>query len=86
LARHNLGGLDASINRYDRARKHWIIAANLGCEDSLSNLKVLYQVEKVSKEDYAGALRGYQAAVVATKSPEREKAEEAISSGKMKLF
>jgi hypothetical protein len=38
-------------------------------------LKKLYSDGHASKEDYAGALRAYQAAVDATKSAEREKGE-----------
>jgi TPR repeat protein len=61
--------------RYDRAKKHWIIAANLGDHDSLKCLKKLYADGHASKEDYASALRAYQAAVEETKSAEREEAE-----------
>ena len=42
---------------------------------SLSLIKDFFMEGIVSKEDYAAALRGYQAAVDATKSDEREKAE-----------
>ncbi len=75
-ARYNLGAYDLSNGRYERARKHFIIAANLGDHDSLKWLKELYANGHASKEDYADALRAYQAAVDATKSPEREKAKE----------
>ncbi len=74
-ARHNLGYFEVKNGRYERARKHCIIAANLGDHDSLSNLKILYADGHASKEDYAAALLAYQAAVDATKSTEREKAE-----------
>ena len=39
-----------------------------------------------SKEDYAGALRAYQAAIETTKSPERETVEEAIKRGEVEIF
>jgi tetratricopeptide (TPR) repeat protein len=61
--------------RFERAAKHFIIAANLGDEKSLQEVKDLFVKGVVRKEEYAAALRGYQAAVGATKSPEREKAE-----------
>jgi TPR repeat protein len=80
-ARHNLGIHEANNGRYERAVKHFIIAANLGYDYSLTNLKRLYADGHASKEDYAGALRAYQAAVDATKSEERKKAEEAIKNG-----
>jgi hypothetical protein len=61
--------------RYERAFKHFIIAAKLGDDDSLTALKLGYKKGDVSKEDFAAALRGHQAAVDATKSPQREKGE-----------
>jgi TPR repeat protein len=74
-ARHNLGVREWRNGRFERAKKHFIIAANLGHDDSLYNLRQFYAVGHASKEDYASALRAYQAAVDATKSPEREEAE-----------
>jgi TPR repeat protein len=76
-ARYNIGYEEGRNSRFERARKHLIIAANLGYNDSLTGLKFLYADGHASKEDYADALRAYQAAVDATKSSEREKAEEA---------
>ncbi len=75
MARHNLGCVEAENGRFERARKHFIIAANLGYHDSLSNVKRLYAKGHASKEDYADALRAYQAAVDVTKSAERDEAE-----------
>ena len=74
-ARYNLGCNEGNNGRFERAKKHFIIAANLGYHDSLSNLRLLYAEGHASKEDYADALRAYQAAVEATKSAERKKAE-----------
>ena len=82
-ARHNLGYYELQNGRFERARKHWIIAANLGDDDSLKNVKNLNAAGFASEEDYANALRAYQAAVDATKSPERERAEEAIKKGEV---
>jgi len=75
VARHNLGCEERSNGRFERARKHFIIAANLGFEESLKWLRTLYANGHASKEDYADALCAYQAAVDATKSVDREKAE-----------
>jgi hypothetical protein len=74
-ARHNLGCAEFIRDRYERAKRHWIIAANLGCNESLQNVKGFYADGYASKEDYAAALRAYQAAVDATKSLDRKKAE-----------
>ncbi len=85
-ARFNLGCAEYENGRYEIAKKHFIIAANLGLHDSLDNLKLIYAIGLASKEEYAAALRAYQAAVDATKSPEREKVEEAIKNGELKTF
>ncbi len=61
--------------RFKRAAKHYIIAANLGYDPSLKPIKDLLVKGIVSEEDYAAAIRGHQAAVDATKSPEREEAD-----------
>ena len=74
-ARYNLGNHEARNERFERAVKHYIIAANLGFNDSTTVLKEYYKNGHVSKEDFAAALRAHQAAVNATKSPQREAAE-----------
>ena len=74
-ARHNLGCEEAMNGNFERARKHFIIAANLGYHDSLKMVLRLHTMGHASKEDYANALRTYQAAVDETKSSEREEAE-----------
>ena len=73
-ARFNLAILEKNNGRVDRAVKHWIIAAKLGHDQSLKCVKDLYQAGFASKEDFVGALRGYQAAIDAMKSPQREEA------------
>ena len=77
IARHNLGCKEKKNGRVDRAIQHMIIAAKLGCDSSLDALKDGFRGGLVSKEDFAAALRVHQAAVDATKSPQREAAEEA---------
>ncbi len=80
MARHNLGCEEYHNRRYERAKKHWIIAANLGHRDSLELIKRLSADGHASKEDYADALRAYQAAAEAAKGPEREAVEAHNSS------
>ncbi len=74
-ARHNLGCYEGKNGRHERAMKHFIIAAKLGFNDSLDEVKEGFVDGIVSKEDYAAALRGHQATVDATKSKQREEAE-----------
>jgi tetratricopeptide (TPR) repeat protein len=76
-ARYLLAAHEIENGRFERAAKHFIIAANLGHDHSLKSVKRLFMQGVVSKEEYAAALRAHQAAVDATKSAERDKAEEA---------
>eukprot|EP00577_Skeletonema_sp_RCC1716_P025804 CAMPEP_0113407066 /NCGR_PEP_ID=MMETSP0013_2-20120614/19855_1 /TAXON_ID=2843 ORGANISM="Skeletonema costatum, Strain 1716" /NCGR_SAMPLE_ID=MMETSP0013_2 /ASSEMBLY_ACC=CAM_ASM_000158 /LENGTH=170 /DNA_ID=CAMNT_0000292971 /DNA_START=550 /DNA_END=1059 /DNA_ORIENTATION=+ /assembly_acc=CAM_ASM_000158 len=63
IARCSLGCKEGMHGRYYRAVKHFIIAAKLGHDDSVQKLKEMYKSGYVSKEDFASALRGHQAAV-----------------------
>ena len=75
-ARHNLGCVEGGNGpqQLGRAVKHFIIAAKLGYDHSLDALKTLYKDGLVSKDVFSAALRGYQTAIEATKSPQREEA------------
>ena len=73
-ARHILGHLEGNDGRFDVGVKHFIIAANQGCEKAIKALKDYYKYGDISKEDLASALRAQQAAVDAMKSPQREAA------------
>ena len=76
-ARYSLGLFEGGMKcRYSRAMKHFIIAAKLGHDGSLECVKEGLKAGLMSKEDYAAALRGYQSAIEATKSPQREEAAE----------
>eukprot|EP00984_Skeletonema_dohrnii_P025343 scaffold14465_cov77-Skeletonema_dohrnii-CCMP3373.AAC.5 len=80
-ARFNLGSIEWNNGRKERAMKHYIIAAKLGDDDSVGKLKKGYLEGVLSKEDFAAALRAHQAAVDATKSPQRDAAEKAWRGG-----
>mmetsp|Transcript_18001 Transcript_18001/g.30398 ORF Transcript_18001/g.30398 Transcript_18001/m.30398 type:complete len:147 (+) Transcript_18001:575-1015(+) len=75
FARHDLGCREAENGNYERTTRHLIIAASLGYELSMEMLKANHARGYVSKEDFATALRAHQAALDATKSPQRETAE-----------
>ena len=83
-ARFNLGYVVGKSGRYDKAIRHYIIAANQGHDGSLDNLKKSYADGYVAKDDFASALRGHKAAVDATKSPQRELAEAAKQRARQK--
>ena len=84
-ARHNLGVYEVDNDRYDRAVKHLIIAANLGWDESMKALKACYKDGYINKEDFAAALRAHHAAVAATKSPQRAAAEKAEKRRREKM-
>ena len=75
-ARYNLGCEENENGRVGRAVKHWIIAAKLGHDHALETVKECFWKGLAKKEDYETALRGHQAAVDATKSQQRDTAEE----------
>lgn len=74
IARYNLGCVEIENGRFDRAMKHFIIAANLGYDKALDRAKQGFVDGIVNKDDYAAALRGHQAAVDAAKSEQRDAA------------
>jgi len=75
-ARFNLGCYEWNNGNTEKAVKHWIIAAALGDDDSIKFLMNAFRRGFVEKDDLATALRAHQAAVDATKSPQREAAED----------
>ena len=81
-ARFNLGYIEWNNGSKERAMKHYIIAAKLGEANTFGKLKQGYLRGLVSKEDFAATLRAHQAAVDATKSPQREAAAEVALSKK----
>ncbi len=83
-ARHNLAYYEGRNGRIDRAVKHLIIGANLGCGDSIKKLKECYVSGDVSKEAFAAALSAHQVAVDATKSPQREAAAKFMTARAMR--
>jgi hypothetical protein len=81
FARHDLSVKEAANGKYERATRHAIIASSLGYVKSMEMLKANYARWYVSKEDFATALRAHQAAIDATKSPQREAAAKAERTG-----
>jgi len=74
-ARYNLGIEEWNNGHTERAVKHFIIAAAHGHDGSTKALIDDFRRGFVGKEDLAAALRAHQAAIDATKSPQREAAE-----------
>ena len=76
VARHNLANIEMNDGRHERGVKHFIIAANLGDERSMKELWKCFSMGHVSIDDLTATLCRHHAAVNATKSPQREAAED----------
>ena len=74
LSRHNLGCLEYRAKNQDLALQHFRIAAKLGYQRSLDNIKGLFMDGLATKADYAEALRGHQSAAKEMRSTDREDA------------
>mmetsp|Transcript_34650 Transcript_34650/g.77758 ORF Transcript_34650/g.77758 Transcript_34650/m.77758 type:complete len:303 (+) Transcript_34650:289-1197(+) len=79
-ARHNLGLHEGKNGNYKRAVRHWLISAKMGCEKSLESMKGMFVGGIATKQQYASALKGYQAAMEEMKSHDRDVAEEELAS------
>ena len=73
-ARYNLGAVEEDAGNINRALKHYMIAAGGGFEKSLKQIQTLYTNGHATKDDYAKALRAYQAYLVEIKSAQRDAA------------
>eukprot|EP00956_Cyclotella_meneghiniana_P011994 scaffold16986_cov20-Cyclotella_meneghiniana.AAC.1 len=73
-ARHNLGCAEVGNRNFQRAMKHFMIAARCGYKDSLDAVKQGFRHEDVTKEDFEKTLRDYKAACDETKSEQRDQA------------
>jgi len=73
-ARYNLGVIEGNSGNMDRALKHWMIAVKGGDYNSLKNIKILFSGGNATKDDYANALRLYQAYLDEIRSDQRDKA------------
>ena len=73
-ARQNLGSFEARAGNFDRAVKHYTIAASDGHSGSLRSMKIIYKEGNATKDDYAKALRAYQTYLDEIKSDQRDEA------------
>ena len=73
-SRNNLGCLEGKAGNYDRALKHFMIAAGSGEKESLSAIQDMFKMGMATKEDYTQALRVYQAYLGEIKSVQRNEA------------
>ena len=73
-ARHNLGLYEEDEGNMMRALKHYMIAAGCGHTNSLKQIQELYTNGHATKDDFAKALRAYQAYLAEIQSNQRDKA------------
>ena len=73
-ARHNLGCTEYNAGNHERAFKHLILAASVGFNDSLNEVKYGFTNGIVTKDEYANTLREYQKSQDEMKSDARDKA------------
>jgi tetratricopeptide (TPR) repeat protein len=75
-ARQMLACYEGKNGNIERAVKHFIIAAKLGYEESMKSLWVEFKDGNITKDDLEDTLRSHKAAIDATKSEQRDLAEE----------
>jgi len=73
-ARYNLGAFEKRDGNHHRALKHFMIAAGDGDHNSLKAIQGYYMNGHATKEDYAKALRSYQAYLDEIRSDQRDEA------------
>ena len=79
-SRCNLGNNEQRAGNMDKALKHYMIAAACGHNNSLKKIQKLYANGHATKDDYAKALRAYQAYLAEIKSTQRDKAAAALAN------
>ena len=73
-ARFNLGIDEEDAGNFNRAIKHYMIAARDGDSKSLEAIKYFYSNGHATKDDYTTALQAYQEYLVEIKSKQRDEA------------
>lgn len=73
-SRYNLGAFEEEAGNMDKALKHFMIAVESGCSESLEIMQKMYSYGHATKEDYTKALRAYQSYLAEIKSDQRDTA------------
>ena len=75
MPRAGIGLIEVINENYDRAGRHFLISAKMGCELSLNAIKSRFKEGRATRAQYAEALRGYQDAIEEMKSRDRDEAK-----------
>ncbi|KAL7539014.1 hypothetical protein ACHAWF_006269 [Thalassiosira exigua] len=73
-SRYILGVEEMEAGNYERAIRHWMIAAGSGEDDSLGSIRNCYSDKLVTKDIFEKALRAHQKSTNEMKSDQRDKA------------
>jgi TPR repeat protein len=79
-----LGEIESIAASFDRAIKHWLIAASCGHVSAVNKIKKAMTEGYATRDDYAQALRGYQQYLNEIRSEQRDRA--AAYSDEYKYF
>ena len=74
VSRFFLGSIEGNTGNFDAAHKHWLISAKMGYREPVDKFKSVFMLGIATKEQYAGALKGYQEAVEEMRSHDRDEA------------
>jgi len=77
-ARYNLGCDEYNAGNMDRAYKHWMISANVGCDLSMKLVQDGYKSGFVTKDDNAKTTRAYGNSIDEMKSYDRNRSAAAF--------
>jgi hypothetical protein len=77
-ARYNLGCDEYNAGNMDRAYKHLMISANVGCDSSMKAVQKGYKSGFVTKDDNAKTARAYGNSIDEMKSDDRDRAAAAF--------
>ena len=72
-ARYNLGMMEETYKgNFNRALRHYVIAAGGGCDDSLDQIRHYLALGRATKDNFEGALRAHKIAKDEVKSDRRD--------------
>ena len=76
IAMYNLGAFEYNSGNYDRAKKHWMVAASAGYDIALTNIRKLFLAGHATKDEFETALRVHKDSADEMKSDQRDAAKD----------
>ena len=81
FARMSLGNIEVQTGNYERAKKHFIVAARAGDSKCLEVIKKSFTFGLVTKNEYESTIRAYHESQMEIKSDARDKAAVIMAHG-----